>query len=351
MTSKKYVVFFVSVLYMFMTANLVLWHGTVKTIFQQRDLNRMGSIKTTEPLTEDKHYPKHHTELADYIASGNFESFDVLTIGDSFTNGKDGGSYPDYLVNEYGLKVLNAKINISDLYILDKFGWLDKISPKAVIFEMVERGVQGFLWPKSLEIKMTDEKAKAILSRSAETPEPNTDDFLPAISFRSTMIYIYNKIYHLLNPEQLSPEAYITKLDRNFFTNPGFEDTLLYYAGDLGHLGNTLNSETVNQNLNAAARLLKGKGIKLIFFSAADKYDLYYPYITDKKGRFQNPFFQKMRDVPGKEYIFVDTMTPLRQALELGEQDLYWLNDTHWSHKGIKIVCDEIVKYILPDLR
>ena len=107
----------------------------------------------------------------------------------------------------------------------------------------------------------------------------------------------------------------------------------------------------VNQNLNTAARLLKAKGITLIFFVAADKSDLYYPYILNKKGRSQNPFFQKMRDVQGKEYTYIDTLPILRQALERGEKDVYWLDDLHWSHKGIKIFCDELVKYILPELR
>ena len=336
---------------MLIIVNLVLWHGTIKTIFRQRDLNRLGSIASTESLTADKHYPKHHTELADYIASGNFESFDVLTIGDSFTNGKDGGSYPDYLVNEYGIRVLNAKISISDLYILDKLGWLDMISPKFVIFESVERGVQGRLGRNIIEIGSTEEQAKAILAQRKGTPEPKISGIMPAISFQSAAKYIYHRIYRLLKPEQLSPSVYTAKLDRNFFTNPGQENTLLFYHVDLDYLKYSFNAEMVNQNLNTAARLLKAKGITLIFFAAADKYDLYYPYILDKKGRPENTYFQKMRDVQGKEYIYIDTITPLRQALERGEQDIYWLDDTHWSNKGIKIFCDELVKYILPELR
>ena len=165
------------------------------------------------------------------------------------------------------------------------------------------------------------------------------------------MKHIYHNLYHFMKPEQLSPEVYITHLDRNFFTNPGQERTLLHYHEDLNYLRTPLNAEMVNQNLNNAARLLKSKGIKLIFFAAADKYDLYYPYIIDKRGRPENPFFRKMREVPGKEYVFVDALTPLRDALSRGEQDIYWLNDTHWSHKGIKIFCDELVKYILPESR
>ena len=332
-----------------MMINLALWHGTVKSIFQQRDLNRLGNIASTQALNQDMLYSKHHTEFYDYAASENFEPYDVLTIGDSFSNGGGGNYYQDYLVNQYGLKVLNAQADIAGLYALDKLGWLDKISPKVVIYESVARYLQGRLGEKLIDAGNTEEQAEALLSRT-ETPKPNTFDFLPAISFQAVGKYIYHRIYRILKPEQLSPEVYITKIDRPFFTNPGQENTLLFYFQDLDYLKNPLNAEMVNQNLNTAARILKAKGIKLVFFAAADKYDLYYPYIIDKKGRPENSIFQKMRDVQGKEYIYIDTITPLRQALERGEQDVYWLGDTHWSHKGIKFFCDELVKYILPEL-
>ena len=335
---------------MFMMINLALWHGTVKSIFQQRDLNRLGNIAFTQALNQDMLYTKHHTEFADYAASGNFEPYDVLTIGDSFSNAGGGNYYQDYLVNQYGLKVINAQTDISGLYTLDKLGWLDKISPKVVIYESVGRAVHWRLGNNIIEAGNTEAKAKALLSRRTETPKPNASDFLPAISFQAVGKYIYHRIYRILKPEQLSPSVYITKLDRPFFTNPGQENILLFINEDLNYLNNPLNAEMVNQNLNTAARVLKAKGIKLIFFAAADKYDLYYPYITDKKGRPENPLFQQLRDVQGKEYIYIDTITPLRQALERGEQDVYWLGDTHWSHKGIKFFCDELVKYILPEL-
>ena len=74
-----------------------------------KDMNRLAAVITPDALTQDVHYARHHTELMDYLSSGSQESFDVMTIGDSFTNGLDGGSYPDYLVNQYGLRVINAK--------------------------------------------------------------------------------------------------------------------------------------------------------------------------------------------------------------------------------------------------
>ena len=338
-----------SVLYLFMIINLALWYGTIKTIFLQRDLNRLGSIESAKALNQNMLYTKHHTELSDYAESGSCEHYDILTIGDSFSNGGGGNYYQDYLVNQYGLKVINAAAGISGLYTLDKLGWLDKISPKAVILESVERAVQNRLGKNIIEAGNTEEQAKALMSHRKRTHQPTTSGIIPAISFQAAAKYIYHRIYRILKPEQLSPSVYITKLDRPFFTNPGQENTLLFLAEDLSYLSAPLNAEIVNRNLNNAARLLKAKGIKLIFFAAPDKYDLYYPYITDKKGRPESPFFPKMRSVQGKEYIFIDTMKLFREALANGEKDLYWLGDTHWSHKGIKIFCGELVKYILPE--
>ena len=313
-------------------------------------------LRQINPLTAAIHYPRHHTKLTEYLASGKKDSFDVMTIGDSFTNGFDGGSYQDYLVNEYGLKIINASVKshcVLDLYMLLKSGIIDEIRPKIVILETVERLVQKTLGAS--EFVPEDAPVFAIENiasvKSVKTAVRVTSGILPPILVQWNVNFFRNKIHHMLNPEQLSTAIYAAKLDRNFFTNPGQENTIYYYYEDFNYLKDTLNAEMVNKNLNNAARLLKDKGIKLVFFAAADKYDLYYPYIMDKKGRPENPLFQKLREVQGKEYIYVDTIKPLREALARGEQDVYWLDDTHWSHKGIKIFCDELVKYILPELR
>ena len=355
MTSKKYILCVASVLYAFMIINLILWHGVVGHVFMLGEFSRIGSTVFPEPLTEYIHYSQHHAEFANYAASGLKESFDVLTIGDSFTNGKDGGSYPDCLVNNYGLKVLNVRLTnydpVQTLYILNESGWLDEISPSVVILESVERSAQKRLGGKIvIPLKMGADDVKHLL-RIPLSDENLSYGLMPAVMIQANMKYLTNKLHHLRNPEELSPEACITKLERNFFTNTGYENTLLFLAEDLEYLTEPLNAEIMNQNLNNAANLLKAKGIKLLFFAGVDKYDLYYPYIIDKKGRPENPFFHKIRELQGKDYVFVDSMKLLREALERGEQDVYWLNDTHWSHKGIKLVCDELVKYILPESR
>ena len=84
-------------------------------------------------------------EFRDYVASGGREHFDVLTIGDSFSNGGGGNYYQDYLADRYGLRVLNVPCEafgdgnaLSILYALQQTGYLAEISPRFVIVESVE---------------------------------------------------------------------------------------------------------------------------------------------------------------------------------------------------------------------
>ncbi len=160
--------------------------------------------------------------------------------------------------------------------------------------------------------------------------------------------FLQDIFFRLRHPEQLSSTVYINKLTQNLFTNPGQENLFLHYYEDLNYLSQTHNPEIINRNLNNAAKLLAEKNITLLFMPCVDKYDLYYPYIKDKHGRPENPFFDEMRRVQPKNYIFIDTKAILRKAFERGDKDIYWLSDTHWSWKGMKIVSEEIAKYLLP---
>ena len=349
MNAKKYVLTLTLFLYGFMVLNLAMWFGLTGEIFTMKDMNRMGSEKTLEALTQDIHYAKHHTELAEYITSGRKESFDVLTLGDSFSNGRN--NYQDYLVDHYGLKVINTRVQnncLDDIYLLLNAGIVDELKPSVIILESVERSVQARLGVVEIIPKiMTREEIVRRLQPANAVSKRISSGIFPPVLVQWNFTFFYNKIYRILYPEKLSPEVYITSLDRPFFTNTGQETTLMHYWEDLEYLKQPLDAEMVNRNLNNAASLLKAKGIKLIFFAAADKYDLYYPYIVDKKGRSENTFFQKMRSLQGKEYVFVDALKPLREALAKGEQDVYWLGDTHWSWKGVKYFCDELVKHII----
>ena len=348
MSAKKYVMCIAAALLFFMAVNVVLWNFTVKNFFGLKDLNRMGYFDTNEALTPNAEYSIIHDEMKDYINGSLRKSFDIITIGDSFTNGGGSVFYQDYLADKYGINSLNFSIKnhcMLDLYLLISSGLIDEIQPKAVILESVERAVQGRLGGYEITpISADREDIERALSHSKSI---SSKIFIP-IMIKANTDFMQSLLYRINDPERLSKEVYIARLDRDLFTNPEHENTLLFYHEDLHYIDRPINPEMVNANLNTAAELLRDKGIKLIFMPCVDKYDLYYPYIIDKKGRPENNSFSEMRKISGKEYIFIDTKAILREALSRGEKDIYWFGDTHWSWKGVELVCDELVEYLRP---
>ena len=349
MTAKKYFYSLAMILFAFMALNLAMWHLFSKKIFIGGDLSRMGSFAGTDSLTPLADYSRRHIEFRDYIRSENLESFDIITLGDSFTNGVGGNYYQDYLTDKYGLSVLNFRIRenpIEDLYILINSGLLYELKPRVIILESVARYVNS-------RLGRTEIQANSVKSDIVPYPaNNNASQNLAAGLFAPIMIqanynYVHGKFYSLSHPEQLSPAVYINTLDRKFFTNPGQENILLSYHEDLIYMHEAFNPAMIHANLNNAAKILHEKNIKLVFMPCVDKYDLYFPYIINKHGRPENNLFAELDSMPGKNYIFVNTKKILRKALERGEKDLYWFGDTHWSWRGFEMVCDEFVREIL----
>ncbi|MBQ7733311.1 MAG: hypothetical protein IJT58_04755 [Synergistaceae bacterium] len=346
MNSRKYFYCVVIILFAFMLANLALWHGYTKKIFTQRDLNRLGSFISTPEQTPDKKYSRHRTELRDYLNAGVMTSFDIVTIGDSFSN----TPYQDYLEEKYNLRTLNARFNegcLRDLYIFIQSGLLDRIKPKAIIIETVARHTQDIFGYREEELPVINLAEVEKLIFKPQTAEKISSGLMPAIIIERNINFIHNNLRrYITGSDRLTPEAYIAELDRNLFTNKGQENLLLFYFYDLHYLDKPFNLEIANLNLHNAAKLLEARNIKLIFMPCVDKYDLYYPYIINKRGRPENNLFAELESLPYKNYAFINTKAILREALERGVKDLYWGGDTHWSWRGWEIVCDEIVKVL-----
>ena len=355
MTSKKYVAWLLSILILFVLINLAFWHGLVKEIFIQGDLSRLGSFKVNKTVTPHKKFLELHTELSGYLKAEKKKSFDIITIGDSFSQGHTEVFYQDILENKYGFKVLNVNLTyaeklLGDLYNLNQSGLLDEIKPRYVIIESVARAVNLRLGLEEISQEGLTlaqvEKLALKMSLAQKASLTITSGIFPSIMFQANMKFLEDLKYRMENPENLSASTFCTELDRDLFTNEGQENLLLYYFQDLDYLTNSINIDLINKNLNNAAEILAKKNIKLIFMPCVDKFDLYFPYIKKKNGRPENNLFEEFRKIPDKNYIFIDTKKFLREALENNEKDLYWLNDTHWSWRGMSIICEKIFESI-----
>ena len=346
MDSRKYFYCIVIILFAFMLANLIMWHGYTKKMFTQRDLNRLGNFISTDSQTQGKKYSRHRTELRDYLKSYSKESFDVITIGDSFSN----TPFQDYLEEKYNLNILNARFNggcLKDLYILLQSGLLDQIKPRAVIIENVARDTQSIFGRCEEELPEINQSEAEKLLFTTKTGSKISSGLIPAVMTERNINLLCSKIQrYITGSDKLTSEAYIAELDRNLFTNPGQENILLYYYYDLHYLDEPFNPEIARLNLNNAAELLRARNIKLIFMPCVDKYDLYYPYIINKRSRPENNLFAELENLAlnANNYTFINTKKILREALSRGEKDLYWAGDTHWSWRGWEIVCDELAK-------
>lgn len=72
---------------------------------------------------------------------------------------------------------------------------------------------------------------------------------------------------------------------------------------------------------------------------AVDKYNLYRDYIISNEYK-ESIFFEELEKLQ-KDYIFINTKSILKQKLNAGEKDLYYVDDTHWSFKASDTVIND----------
>ncbi len=294
----------------------------------------------------------------------NDENIDLITIGDSFSEGAGGGKnpyYQDYIANNFNLNVLNINLEkdnknyIETIYGLLNSGKLEEKNIKYILIESVQR--------RSLERFSINDINRQIVIEDFDIfkgfhqdfikPEKNVDlSFLQVIlnMFKKTdkdevsvinnlnqNALIYNLRFELKGYGKMSSHVYREKLNKDFFSTK-VSNELLFYDEDLKYLNleTKENIELLNENFNILARDLLQKGIKLIFMPAVDKYNLYRPYIISNNYK-ESIFFEYLETLP-KEYIFINTKKILSKELENGDKDIYYADDTHWSYKASQAI-------------
>lgn len=326
--------------------NFILWELFTKDFLivkkdsQIGDLSRLSYLKGLrfEKLNKNN-LPKKH-----FGFEGVFEDVDVITIGDSFSNGGGGGLnpfYQDFIATKYNFKVLNIK-PIANGYIetilaLDKAGLLEKFKPEYIILQSIERRVIN-RFTKVVDWKMiADEKEitkKLFVKYTNNIPEYF---FFNSSNFKGP---IYNILYKFDDNAYIS-KAYVTTLKSNMF-NAQTQNKLLFFSGDIKNTNFTKNSiQSLNSNLNKISNILNQKNIKLVFMPNVNKYNLYSKYIVDQDKYPKSNFFEQMR-LQNKNYIFIDTKKILTNLLDKGFKNVYFPDDTHWTDIGSSEVVNHL---------
>jgi hypothetical protein len=99
--------------------------------------------------------------------------------------------------------------------------------------------------------------------------------------------------------------------------------------------------EKAKENLVLLNEKFAEKGIKLIFLIAADKYDVYRPFMTDNSLPIDTTT-DELSNIPN--VCVINTKSMFQEMVRNGEKDVYKINDTHWSYKA----CEEVAKKLAP---
>tara|TARA_B100000795_G_scaffold257442_1_gene230686 strand:+ start:1573 stop:2622 length:1050 start_codon:yes stop_codon:yes gene_type:complete len=346
MRAKKYLKIFSLLIILLIGFHFITWNLITKEFFVYEEDMHIGDLGRISYLSKSLSLRKNEQNLANkHIQYNAIEEVDVLTIGDSFSNGGSGGTnkyYQDYIATNQNLKVMNIQSSgkgyIETILILMSNGMLDTLKPKFIILQTVERDainnytklVDWDIGLKNGSISFLDKKN----SRSYSKPKPS---FINNLNYNAVL---YSLLYNY-DDNAIFSKTYIALLTKSLFSSED-EDKLLFYNRDLKNLSKS-NNESIsllNQNLNKLQELLNVKNIKLYFLPSVDKYNLYSKYIQNNKYP-QSTFFEMLRPLE-KEYTFIDTKMILEKMLDNNILDVYYSDDTHWSFKA----SEEIFKQI-----
>ncbi|MRR33353.1 hypothetical protein EG829_01470 [bacterium] len=326
----------------FIALNFAIWKFRTEALFDIHydggDLARLGYVAGSKHFrTNCDDLPVRHVDIDDYRG----QRVDLVTIGDSFSQGMGGGKnrfYQDYIASRNNLTVLNVRPYepfgaLSTLIILLNNGVLDRIRPRYVILESAEKHcIERFAGTVDFDANMSMQS----LGKFTSTKYGKLDFRLSFINNGNLKYLLYNAL-RLISPNGFFLRTYLVELNKPCFSVDN-EDKLLFYDHDIKRIAGS-NDATVaalNANLNTLSDRLGKRNIRLYFMPIVDKYNLYSDYIVENSYP-RSVFFEKLRKQPRK-YALIDTKALLAPEVRKGERDIYYADDTHWGWKASETI-------------
>ncbi|MDY0120603.1 MAG: hypothetical protein RBR54_01565 [Sulfurimonas sp.] len=344
MKEKKYLYIFILLIIIFVGFHFITWNLFTKELFNYKDNMRVGDLGRMSYLIKSLTLRKDEQNLQfKHIQYDNNSEIDVLTIGDSFSNGGGGGNnqyYQDHISTIQNLKVMNIQHSnkgfIETVLILNSNGTLDRLKPKFIILQSVERSAIS-RYSKIIDWDIGSKK------NSTQFLHKKYDSLKPKPLFINNLNYnalLYSILYNY-DDNAIFSKTYVAHLTKNLFSCND-KNKLLFYFEDLKNISqsNDKSLNLLNNNLNKLQNILNEKNIELYFMPAVDKYNLYSKYIENNKYP-KSKFFETLRPLK-KEYNFIDTKKILEEMLDNNVSDVYYSDDTHWSWKASNKIFSKI---------
>lgn len=277
---------------------------------------------------------------ADRLRVHNLQDIDsinisIVTIGDSFSHFKEYG-YSQAIAELLNTDIID--ISVSDdgpLQTFVQYANNNLFPPHTiVIVESVERSLLGRIQNIDLtDTSMPKIQAHTFVTADKNAPKKKPDYLTGTIKYirrllhfqRYNSIHLYNTNVNLFSHPQMSNQLYI-------YDSPWDGD------GDFRYRESRIdNYSNIYNKLYDIHHLASEHNIHFIFLVATDKYDVYEPFII--ANHETNP---TLDSIPSEDWI-VNSKPFLQDAAFSGVKDIYYINDTHWSPVGAKIVGEEIV--------
>jgi hypothetical protein len=289
--------------------------------------------------------PKQHIKLHEW----DWSEAEVMTVGDSFFNNGGGGLNPylqDYIATTYDKSVVNISFGfystdpVRRLMVLLNANKVQESGVKWVILESVERSVHYRLLNVDFTENLSVREIERMAAKKPVFGKPKLVASINNINHKS----FRQKILQYINPYSEDLNTYVYELEEAFFEKS--KNMMLCFPGTVVQdvIFNDQECRRIVDNLNQLADRVKEQGAQLIFLPCVEKYHLYYPWIKKGKDVFTpkpQPWLEKMAEYDSK-YIYVDTLKVLREALNTGVQDIYFTDDTHWTHRAWEVIIKEL---------
>jgi len=251
----------------------------------------------------------------------------VCTIGDSFSNLKIYG-YQNYLAHLLQYKIINILRSDKGLtntaIALLNSEIIDSSNCRIFILSSVDRTVIYQL--ANIDFEMLYEKPLKINDNQNE---------------RSSLHDFFSFIRLNLNYDN---PIFKHSLESEYFTHSRFSKILFNYKDDMNFLNTSkIDIAKAKENLILLNKKFSEKGIKLIFLIAADKYDVYRPFMADNSLPI-DATTDELSNISG--VLVIDTKPMLQEMVKNGEKDVYMVNDTHWSYKASEAVARKLASAI-----
>lgn len=257
----------------------------------------------------------------------------IITIGDSFSQ-QDSLGYQQYLGNLLNQKIYNVRFkdnrnpeqNFIRLLNQDVFD-----SAQVVVIESVERSFVGHLndlnFQDDIDIDLYDKPSQGQGKSHVDYAQEAMQKLRLMLGYKKPILQ-----YDLTQPLFSHPK-YKTKIF--IYHSPSIGDSDLLFTNDSNEIMQAY------ENLEKLHLFAVEHDIKMIYMVVPDKYDVYYPYIENA------PRYNITLDICPAEAYIINPRQELRRAIDGGEKDVWYLNDTHWSPVGAKIVAELIKERLI----